>query len=85
MRDFCGGYAAVKQNDLWMFLDRKGDILSSNNAPLVFDKVTDFTNGYALVRNGTTLSIIDADGHYVISGNTFNDLKVAEYFDTSWW
>lgn len=85
VRDFCGGYAAVKQNDLWMFLDRKGDVLSSNNAPLVFDKVTDFTNGYALVRNGTTLSIIDADGHYVISGNTFNDLKVAEYFDTSWW
>lgn len=64
---------------------QEGDILSSNNAPLIFDKVTDFTNGYALVRNGTTLSIIDADGHYVISGNTFNDLKVAEYFDTSWW
>ena len=41
--------------------------------------------GYALVKNGTTLSVIDQKGNFVISGYQFNDLKVAEKFDTSWW
>lgn len=85
VRDFCDGYAAVKKNNLWSFIDTHGDVLTSGDTQLVFDKVTDFTMGYALVKNGTTLSVIDQKGNFVISGYQFNDLKVAEKFDTSWW
>ena len=85
VRDFCDGYAAVKKNNLWSFIDTHGDVLKSGDTQLVFDKVTDFTMGYALVKNGTTLSVIDQKGNFVISGYQFNDLKVAEKFDTSWW
>ncbi len=84
-RDFCEGMAAVKSNGLWMFIDTDGDRLKSNKSELVFDRVSDFTDGYALVRNGTTLSVIDKDGNFVVTGNTFNDLKIADKFDTSWW
>lgn len=85
VRDFCEGFAAVKQNDLWSFIDTDGDMLLSNKTQLVFDKVTDFNKGYALVKNGTTLSVIDKKGNFVVTGYTFNDLKIAEKFDTSWW
>lgn len=85
VRDFCEGFAAVKQNDLWSFIDTNGEMLLSNKSQLVFDKVTDFKNGYALVRTGMTLSVIDQKGNFVVTGYTFNDLKIAERFDTSWW
>lgn len=81
VRDFSEGYAAVKKNDLWGFINDKGDVSIETR----FDNVTDFYCGYALVKSGLSYGVIDTSGKLVIPLAEFNDIGVAQYFDTSWW
>ena len=81
VRDFSEGYAAVKKNDLWGFINDKGDVAIETR----FDNVTDFYCGYALVKSGSSYGVIDTSGKLVIPLAEFNDIGVAQYFDTSWW
>ncbi len=81
VRDFSEGFAAVKKNELWGFINDKGDVAIETR----FDNVSDFYCGYALVRSGSSYGVIDTSGKLVIPLAEFNDIGVADYFDTSWW
>lgn len=81
VRDFSEGFAAVKKNELWGFINTKGDVVIETR----YDNVSDFYCGYALVKSGSSYGIIDASGKPVVPIGEFNDIGVAEYFDTSWW
>lgn len=81
VRDFSEGFAAVKKNELWGFINDKGDVAIETR----FDNVSDFYCGYALVRSGSSYGVIDTSGRLVIPLAEFNDIGVADYFDTSWW
>ena len=81
VRDFSEGFAAVKKNELWGFINDKGDVAIETR----FDNVSDFYCGYALVRSGSSYGGIDTSGKLVIPLAEFNDIGVADYFDTSWW
>ena len=81
VRDFSEGFAAVKKNELWGFINDKGDVAIETR----FDNVSDFYCGYPLVRSGSSYGVIDTSGKLVIPLAEFNDIGVADYFDTSWW
>ena len=81
VRDFSEGFAAVKKNELWGFINDKGDVAIETR----FDNVSDFYCGYALVRSGSSYGVIDTSGKLVIPLAEFNEIGVADYFDTSWW
>ena len=44
-RDFCDGFAAVKRNDKWGFVNEKGEEI----VPCKYDFVCDFSEGFAPV------------------------------------
>lgn len=81
VRDFSEGFAAVKKNELWGFINTKGTVVIETR----FDNVSDFYCGYALVKSGSSYGVIDTSGKLVIPLAEFNDIGVADYFDTSWW
>lgn len=81
VRDFSEGFAAVRKNELWGFVDTSGNIVFETR----FDNVSDFYCGYALVKSGSSYGVIDTNGKLVVPLSEYNDIGVAKYFDTSWW
>lgn len=75
-RDFSCGLAAVYRNDLWGFIKPNGEELEKPT----YNSVSDFKQGYALVRHGSTYGIINTEGKQVVQIGEFVDLKITEFF-----
>ena len=60
--DFSEGYAQVKLNNKFNFIDTQGKLVSPNQW---FDDVYDFYNGYAKVRLNNKWNLIDTQGKLV--------------------
>ncbi len=53
-KDFSNGYAAVKDENAWFFINKKGEKVSSD-----YDFVQSFKNGFAIVEKNSKLGIIN--------------------------
>ena len=73
--DFVGnlynGYAKVRFNDKWNFIDIQGKLVSPNQW---FDDVSIFTNGYAKVELNGKWNLINTQGNMVSPNQWFDDI-----------
>ncbi len=67
--DFFEGFAHVKLNDKWNFIDRDGKLLSPNQW---FDDVSNFFEGVAMVMLNGMFNFIDRTGK-ILSPNLWFD------------
>ncbi|MDO4485544.1 MAG: WG repeat-containing protein [Bacillota bacterium] len=51
VRNYCENLAAVKKNNKWGYIDRKGNVV----IPIIFDAAMDFSEGRTFVRKGPYL------------------------------
>ena len=61
-KDYSNNYAAVKKNDKWFFINKKGEKVS-----LEYDFVHSFKNGLALVKKDSKWGIINTDFKFQLS------------------
>ena len=73
---FSNGYAKVKLNDKWNYIDTQGKLVSPNQW---FDDVGNFYNGYAKVRLNNKYNFIDTKGKLVSPNQWFDD--VGNFYD----
>ena len=59
---FSEGFASVKSNDKWGFIDTKGKIV----IPCVYDSAQDFSEGFASVKSNDKWGVINQSGEFVI-------------------
>lgn len=76
VRDFSDGLGAVKKNDCWGFVDKKGNI----KIEVSYDFVSDFKGGHALVKNGSTYGLINQKGKKIINMGDYVDMGILKYF-----
>ena len=75
--DFVGnlynGYAKIRFNDKWNFIDIQGKLVSPNQW---FDGVGIFTNGYAWVKLNSKFNFIDTQGKLVSPNQWFDSVGI---------
>ena len=64
-KDFSEGFAAVKKDGKWGFINTDGELIID----CVYDSVGSFSEGLCAVQTGYEWDYIDADGKTVIDGN----------------
>ncbi|MCL2754279.1 MAG: WG repeat-containing protein [Oscillospiraceae bacterium] len=57
---FSEGFARVRQNDVWRFIDKSGNFVFMESAPDGFANARCFKEGFAGVYRSTTWQFIDA-------------------------
>ena len=60
--DFSEGFASVKSNDKWGFIDTKGKMV----IPCVYDYARSFSKGFASVESNEKWGVINQSGEFVI-------------------
>ena len=68
---FSEGFAMVKLNGKYSFINTKGELIGDGN--LWFDFVTDFNKGFAKVRLNEKTSFINTNGELIGNGNLWFD------------
>lgn len=70
VKSFSEGLGAVMINDIWGFMNTKGDIIIDPR----YNDVTSFKGGYAAVRSGEAYGIIDTKGKIVVESIQYVDM-----------
>lgn len=70
VKSFSEGLGAIMINDIWGFMNTKGDIVIDPR----YNDVTCFKGGYAAVRNGEAYGIIDTKGRTVVEPIQYVDM-----------
>jgi uncharacterized protein YfaP (DUF2135 family) len=66
LRGFYGGFAPVKKNGAWGYIDANGNPLGGG---FVYQDLWYFSEGYATVEIDRKYGLINSNGHYVIEPN----------------
>ena len=74
--DFSNGYAKVKLNNKWNYIDTQGKLVSPNQW---FDDVDYFYNGYARVKLNSKWNFIDTKGTLMSPNQWFDD--TGDFYD----
>lgn len=74
IRSFSEGLAAVSNKDgLWGFADETGiEVI-----PCIYNKVSDFSNGYCVVSDWDSKTLIDKQGRIILTGN-FAEIEIID-------
>jgi uncharacterized Zn ribbon protein len=72
--NYYNGYARVKINNQWGFVDEKDNLV----VPCIYDEVYSFNNGEAFVRQYNEWSIIDTDGNILVDSD---DISIIDDID----
>ena len=71
--NFSNGYARVKLNNKWNFIDTQGKLVSPNQW---FDGVGNFCSGYAKVKLNNKYNFIDTQGKLLSPNQWFDDVSI---------
>ena len=70
--DFSCGLGAVNKGGRWGFINKKGKEVIE----LKYDAVSQFVDGYAMVKMGKTVGLIDTAGDLIINTQWFYDIYI---------
>lgn len=70
--DFSCGLGAVNKGGRWGFVDKKGKEVIE----LKYDAVSQFVDGYAMVKMGKTFGVINTDGDLIINTQWYYDIVI---------
>lgn len=70
--DFSCGLGAVNKNGRWGFINKKGKEVIENK----YDAVSQFVDGYAMVKMGKTFGVIDTDGTPILNTQWYYDVVI---------
>lgn len=74
--NFVDGYARIKNNGKYNFINEEGILLTED----WFDDATDFKNGYALVTRGEVNNFIDTKGNFLLKEWSKLTVSCSEFF-----
>ena len=70
---FFNGYAKIKLNNKWNYIDTQGKLVSPNQC---FDYVSGFCSGYAKVKLNSKWNFIDTQGKLLFPNQWFDDASI---------